>query len=284
MKIPLKNLPVLINGDDILFRSNTELYDIWFRNITEVGFQLSLGKNYIDSSCLTVNSEMFIYDKHKESFEKLKYLNTGLLVGQSKTSKGDDTPIWDIYNKVVHTSANPMRTHNRFLFHNEKKIRKFTSNGQYNLFLPREYGGLGFIAPEGLKYKITSFQSRFAAYYYTTLLEGVRENRVVNHGIKMISKSADHGLTIPHYHEIKLQPSIGPLPENYHVFEADTVLPSLLANRQPEVEIEFILPTERELEKFRTMHPKGLPEKKMKPFRICQVIHTDPLLEGLLVL
>jgi hypothetical protein len=54
--IKLEECPVRVNGDDIIFRSNTEHYAIWKRYISEVGFTLSLGKNYIHSTILTINS------------------------------------------------------------------------------------------------------------------------------------------------------------------------------------------------------------------------------------
>jgi hypothetical protein len=46
-QVSLRKLQVLINGDDILFRANARLYAIWQEEIKEVGFELSVGKNYI---------------------------------------------------------------------------------------------------------------------------------------------------------------------------------------------------------------------------------------------
>jgi hypothetical protein len=49
-------LPVLINGDDILFRSDSEMYSRWQKSGQSLGFNLSLGKNFYHSRFLTVNS------------------------------------------------------------------------------------------------------------------------------------------------------------------------------------------------------------------------------------
>jgi hypothetical protein len=78
----LKDLPVKINGDDILFRADTELYDIWQEEVKKVGFSLSLGKNYIHPSLLTVNSELYCYRPNSLNsvlFEKIEFFNVGLL-------------------------------------------------------------------------------------------------------------------------------------------------------------------------------------------------------------
>jgi len=44
-----KELPVIINGDDILFISDTRLFEIWRDEIDKVGFVLSPGKNLTSS-------------------------------------------------------------------------------------------------------------------------------------------------------------------------------------------------------------------------------------------
>jgi hypothetical protein len=55
----LSNLPVLVNGDDILFQADTQLYGIWLKVIGELGFKTSVGKNYISKHFFTINSQMF---------------------------------------------------------------------------------------------------------------------------------------------------------------------------------------------------------------------------------
>ena len=75
------SLPVRVNGDDILFKANTEFYqNYWKPAVAAIGFSLSPGKNYISSSFLTVNSEGWRPLKNGR-LEKVGYLNTGLYSG-----------------------------------------------------------------------------------------------------------------------------------------------------------------------------------------------------------
>jgi hypothetical protein len=149
-KINIHDLPVLVNGDDILFPSNSKLYKIWLKNIKKVGFKLSIGKNYVHRSILTINSQCYSYFYGTEQFVPIKFLNCGLLTGQSKKggsiSSRSDQSLTSIYNEVIESSPNPVRTHKRFLFYYRDIIDKHTKFGTYtmNLFADINYGGLGF--------------------------------------------------------------------------------------------------------------------------------------------
>jgi hypothetical protein len=162
--VELRDLPVLVNGDDILFKTNDLFYSLWKENITEIGFELSLGKNYVHSNYLMVNSEPY----WKSSvLEKLPYYNIGLLIGKSKLQTNNSVaPIWDYYNKVMAGSSNKLRAHNRFLHLNRKKIDAITFDGLYNLFIDPHFGGLGFdLYPEVRpQVKFTLFQRQFGHY------------------------------------------------------------------------------------------------------------------------
>jgi len=149
-KLNIHDLPVLVNGDDILFPSNDKLYKIWLRNIKKVGFKLSVGKNYVHHSVLTVNSQCYQYFYNTEQFVPVKFLNCGLLTGQSKKggsiSSRSDQSLTSIYNEVIESTPNPVRTHKRFLYYYRDIINKHTKFGSYtmNLFADINYGGLGF--------------------------------------------------------------------------------------------------------------------------------------------
>jgi hypothetical protein len=58
---------VLINGDDILFRSNPEHYSVWKRVVDSVGLTPSVGKNFFHSRVAQINSELFIDDGREET-------------------------------------------------------------------------------------------------------------------------------------------------------------------------------------------------------------------------
>jgi len=55
-KLSFKILPVLINGDDILFRAARDQYERWVKAGKQVGFELSQGKNFVHHRFFTVNS------------------------------------------------------------------------------------------------------------------------------------------------------------------------------------------------------------------------------------
>nr|WPR18154.1 MAG: hypothetical protein [Chemarfal virus 149] len=121
-KLSYKCLPVLINGDDILFRANDLIYERWKFWNSKVGFQLSLGKNFTHPRFFTINSlpleynlgprimpPNFTFSDHPfkswadiedapfgsfehhfvdrpDDFRILGFPNIGLLIGLSKTA------------------------------------------------------------------------------------------------------------------------------------------------------------------------------------------------------
>jgi hypothetical protein len=161
-----KDLPVLINGDDILFMSDPELYSYWKEEIMNLNLKLSIGKNYYHRSVLTVNSEMYTYT-FLEGFVRVPYLNVGLLTGQSKISgreKAATAPVEDYYNLTIGGAINKARAHRRFIHYHKAEIIRQTDSGRYSLFAPRVLGGLGFKKVPGVEEPyFTIFQRRLAS-------------------------------------------------------------------------------------------------------------------------
>lgn len=284
--IAMKDLPVLINGDDILFRANDEFYAIWKSMIAEVGFSLSIGKNYIHKSILTINSKMYRYIQESRvrtryldiegylepfqerylhrDFKYLGFLNCGLLTGQSKITGREVhrlAPIWSLYNKTIPDSVDPLRTHKRFLHYHKTAIESFTGStgnrigGNFNIFLPPNRGGLGFeISIPRDQIKVTSFQRKFASY-----LEHVIKSRVDNgvqevENIGLVRKSPSRSATIPKHHNphMSLYPCIGPLESTIVSIDPKEVsFPRLSRKQDPERPEYFVrLPTKL-LKEFR---------------------------------
>lgn len=54
-----RNVPVRINGDDIVFRCTPEEREVWFKNVGRCGLVLSRGKTLVHPSIFTLNSSMF---------------------------------------------------------------------------------------------------------------------------------------------------------------------------------------------------------------------------------
>lgn len=54
-----KNIPVRINGDDIVFRARPEVAKRWMEGVGKSGLKLSVGKTLVDRSVFTLNSTLF---------------------------------------------------------------------------------------------------------------------------------------------------------------------------------------------------------------------------------
>jgi hypothetical protein len=114
-RTPIRKLPVFVNGDDILFQVpkegvNSAFYKAWLVNIRMIGFELSLGKNYVHPEFLMINSEAYCY-RHG-TLTKVPFLNCGLLVGQAKVSRvagGQISNPADRYRAVLEGSCDPLR-------------------------------------------------------------------------------------------------------------------------------------------------------------------------------
>jgi hypothetical protein len=173
-QISIHELPVMINGDDILFRTNDEFYALWLRKVASVGFELSLGKNYVHKTFFTINSKGFLFDRGAKTFSEVSYLNVGLLTGQSKLGKRkkDLLPINSIYNEVMEGAHDKYRAHQRFMHYNKKDVDTCTKAGQFSLFVSPFLGGCGFkLHPEVRPHVyFTNFQTKLASYIYQEVL------------------------------------------------------------------------------------------------------------------
>lgn len=212
--LTLRSLPVLVNGDDILFRSTTGLYKIWNVQIGIAGFKLSIGKNYFSPFYLTINSECFRIIHHPSlstqgpmtwRFEKIEYTKVGLLMGRSKLKKdakdvsptdlvsvGRDQflmqPVADQYNDVMRGAFDPLRAHKRFMHYHIRLITKMTGGdldfgrkgGFYSLFARTSLLGFGFDPPKGLDnlHSFTNSQLKIAAHFYNEFLKNVASRAI----------------------------------------------------------------------------------------------------------
>jgi hypothetical protein len=287
LEIDAENLPVLINGDDILFRSNVAHYEIWQKWIKAVGFTLSLGKNYIHDNVLTINSQTYRHIRGTSDFKRIGFLNTGLLTSQSKVTGRDNAklaPIWDYYNEIVGDSNQPSRTHRRFIHYNRSKIEQCTNFGNYNLFLPFERGGLGFIPSVPVAY--TSFQRRFARYLEEKFLKSVEDGvapRREQIGIVRTNAPPSGSFSRHHVPRLLLQPLIGPLEKGLIDLKTNDVFqPPLVSAHDPErPEVKIRLPRKAVLKDFRLQRRKRMSDWDISvwPFQLKERKGLeDPLL------
>jgi hypothetical protein len=214
-EVDLDDLPVLVNGDDILFRADDELYELWQRNTRTVGFELSLGKNYIHDRYLTINSQLYDH-RGGTHFEKIEFFNVGLLTGQAKVTgrMGARTaPLWDLHEEAVSGAIDQVRAHKRFMHYHRESIASMSNKGEFNLFIPRELGGLGFYKPVDHPNRTTAFQRRIAAVLHQIFVEDC-ESRCSR--LTSTSKPGAHSLFDGRAK--KVVPKVGPLEEfvSYH--------------------------------------------------------------------
>nr|UJQ92781.1 MAG: putative RNA-dependent RNA polymerase [Narnaviridae sp.] len=283
-----QELPVLINGDDILFRSDPALYQIWLRNISSVGFVLSLGKNYVHPSVLTINSQIFRFQPQTCSFERAHFYNTGLLTGQSKVTGREATriaPVWALYNEVVPRAVAPVRAHQRFLHYHLATIRKLTCLGPATTFalgLPFERGGLGFEIPSTVEAYLTSFQRRFATFLEQSFLSSLEQDSPARRPLGLVSDRKPAGLPLHHHPKLCLVPSIGPLQNNYSIFEPPMWTPPALAWSIDSERSELTArhPTSSQMKKFRSQSwaRMGSAEITSWPYRVAEITTAESAL------
>jgi len=171
-----RTLPVLVNGDDILFRCHESFYPFWRSSLDHFGFKLSVGKNYVHPNALTVNSEGWWDDGI--TFHKQDYMNLGLLYGPNNLfifkpeqefgiGRFSVLPLWDFYKFSVYNANQPLLAHRRFIHYNREVIESSTKK-QQNLFASRFLGGLGFPLPKGIRPGISVKQrKRYSGSLYT---------------------------------------------------------------------------------------------------------------------
>jgi len=96
-----RDFPVRINGDDIIFRTRSNLYDHWLTSLRHYGFEPSLGKNFVTDKFMQVNSELYRIDSHLNSngdfritnLVKIPYVNFGLITNRNKQDCSKDTTV-----------------------------------------------------------------------------------------------------------------------------------------------------------------------------------------------
>jgi hypothetical protein len=118
----ISRLPVLINGDDILFMANKSFYQIWKRKIEDVGFEMSIGKNYYSRDLAVINSTYFSIKG--DNVRKVPYLNMGWCTGVRKGGGGNDLDSGDHESKsVLSISSQVDRTRSDWLFDHDFPCR-----------------------------------------------------------------------------------------------------------------------------------------------------------------
>ena len=82
----LVDLPMVVNGDDVLFRAkDPQHYQIWKQITAECGLKFSLGKNYTSQRFMVINSELYRVTR-SYGVKRMPQLNVRLLYGGTRSS------------------------------------------------------------------------------------------------------------------------------------------------------------------------------------------------------
>jgi hypothetical protein len=286
-----------VNGDDILFRTNADQDKIWLQVVEDLGFELSVGKNYVHKDFLMINSTAFLY--RNKSFRPIEFFNVGLLVGQSKLfaasgthTSDQDLPLDALYTKVLVGACDKYRAHRRFLHYHVEMVKRMTHNGEYSLFAHPQLGGLGLpLFPELAPHvKFTSFQRKLGSFLRSSTRQSKFEGCFSSHLSSFLQlQSKNDGLTrIPMYkdtkcHEYSYIPSfIGPLPREVVRAEShDQTWSELLTYnlwRQEKPVLQLTKPDRTLLDAFRNYYPIApLKTKKLTSFPFI-LVENNPIL------
>jgi hypothetical protein len=87
----LRDCPCLVNGDDILFKSDDWHYKRWCYVTSSVGFSRSIGKNYKSKEMGVVNSTYFYLPRHLHDQSWIvPYWNCGWMTGVKKGGQEEE--------------------------------------------------------------------------------------------------------------------------------------------------------------------------------------------------
>lgn len=179
----LADLPVLFNGDDVLFRGDLADYCNWRRVVEWGGLIPSVGKTLVSRSYGTINSTLYRFTPVSDhrgrwtNVERLPHLELQLAVGSMKAGRtdldgqgyqsGSPLSLSRMWSEFMESAVDTERAW-RFLWRANVKIlykwmRDFPSA---SICLPVAAGGLGFPLPPP------------SSEFYSTRLPGTRARMV----------------------------------------------------------------------------------------------------------
>jgi len=146
---------MLINGDDIGFVECRKDMDIWTELVSRAGLKPSVGKNYLSTDFLMINSEYYTPVRGRSvNWYYEPFINSGLLRGTNTKKDKDSMQSGLSLGRVGDASAcshslvrgfGPVqgkRLMKKFLTHWKPVIVK-TTHPKQSWFAPRQLGGLG---------------------------------------------------------------------------------------------------------------------------------------------
>jgi hypothetical protein len=122
----------LVNGDDIVAYTSHEAIERWKVNAPRIGLSLSLGKNFIDKTFCTVNSQLFVYDSEVDQM-------TIRHTGKVSLLRRNGGPLGDTFADFQKFYGYEDIFRCAYIRENFLELQ----NTPCNLSIPRSHGGLG---------------------------------------------------------------------------------------------------------------------------------------------
>lgn len=165
-------LPVLVNGDDILFQAQPLQYQRWREIISNYGFKLSVGKNYYSSEFFTINSELYTVDGFLTRPWWGGFSTDAMRIRQElRFETGVDVlsadmrlvlpPIQLFLRESVPLAIWPRV--NRLWLEHQRDLGLLSAYKGLNWFLPQPLGGIGLDPTGWGEYELTYAQRKLAA-------------------------------------------------------------------------------------------------------------------------
>ena len=127
VRMNINELPMSVNGDDILFWCHSsDHYQIWKDITANAGLKFSLGKNYTSRKYCIINSEMYRFHLSESlPFHKIPCINTRLLQGGSRSTVTSTFPLHkDDSHTLISDPLFKKETHLKRFCHPQKKRRR----------------------------------------------------------------------------------------------------------------------------------------------------------------
>jgi len=152
-RLRLQDLPLLVNGDDCVFRTNEMGKQAWRRICAAFGLKESVGKTYFSKRFLNINSTLFNVkegDPRRLYLEQVVYPNLGIAYGMKRSgNKNDELAGHETIGASVRwmvANAPPEMRDQLIMLFIDQNWKTLT---QFNIpwFLPEHFGGLGIPRP-----------------------------------------------------------------------------------------------------------------------------------------
>lgn len=177
LETPLSELPLLVNGDDVMMSSDDDFSD-WAAHISLVGLKPSLGKNYVHQYVCCMNSEFYCRETIGGEFERNYPWQLNLLYG--KDSDADGGLFGNHVNRPDFLSLSTIGAMARQLVHHQsesdtqflltafiKENLKTLKSTNRSWWTPEQLGGLGLPCTQDTVKRITETGRLVATYLLT---------------------------------------------------------------------------------------------------------------------